>query len=304
MFDDFMGTMLAVAESKICEGAILGLVGPYVDLSGLWRFNDASRDTPLPGLASVIVFTAFQISKPDLLSYRHSFPLLATPVDPSGLGRFNDASSGFIWIGRFNDASRFLGCVSLGKRCSSSCYGIAGGVLILDGRIVSSWDRVVLLLTVLLFTFDHFLDYFVEMLRFFDPMHEVVRDYRGLLMSESCFNPRDSGCVNFSTHIRAESLVHYFFLLQGLPCHVFRLHYRDKGDGYALCGLVTSDYSIARTGLACTLDLLTVLVVSGTYMLIWLPCLLLHGSSSCWCLNEKINFFDPDCSVAWTMQEQ
>lgn len=31
-----------------------------------------SRDTPLPGLASLIVFTAFQISEPDRLSHRHS----------------------------------------------------------------------------------------------------------------------------------------------------------------------------------------------------------------------------------------
>jgi len=31
-----------------------------------------SRDTPLPGLASLTVFTAFQISEPDLLSHRHS----------------------------------------------------------------------------------------------------------------------------------------------------------------------------------------------------------------------------------------
>ena len=31
-----------------------------------------SRDTPLPGLASLTVFTAFQISEPDLLYHRHS----------------------------------------------------------------------------------------------------------------------------------------------------------------------------------------------------------------------------------------
>lgn len=31
-----------------------------------------SRDTPLPSLASLTVFTAFQISEPDLLYHRHS----------------------------------------------------------------------------------------------------------------------------------------------------------------------------------------------------------------------------------------
>lgn len=31
-----------------------------------------SRDTPIPGLASLKVFTALQISEPDLLSHRHS----------------------------------------------------------------------------------------------------------------------------------------------------------------------------------------------------------------------------------------
>lgn len=31
-----------------------------------------SRDTPLPGLASLTVFTAFHISEPDPLSHRHS----------------------------------------------------------------------------------------------------------------------------------------------------------------------------------------------------------------------------------------
>lgn len=31
-----------------------------------------SRDTLLPGLASLTVFTAFQISEPDPLSHRHS----------------------------------------------------------------------------------------------------------------------------------------------------------------------------------------------------------------------------------------